>query len=950
MSDLFAAVTAINLLDHIAATTGGTPTHPGNRTTHVNPCPLCGHRDCFTYYMDTNSFKCWSCDTAGDIINLEKIRLGLESNLAAAKSLADQYGIDTDAPAAPIHTTPPKPITPPLGKGGTGGVSLLPDRAALLRNIMADYYHAQLLANPEALKYQTEVRGHTLDTLKRERVGWSPGTWTFSPVLKKHGFTDLDIAAIGLAAPHTDGKPGYYLTLGRGMYVYPHCDASGQVLHFTKKDPTKKSKAQPPKAGAAPDWLCFGQSAIDAPEFWLVEGENDRLTLLDHGVPNVAAIIGNTRVKEIIERVSTTCKGKTIYLAFDPDDAGRKYEAKFAAAIIAAGGTPKSIMESLTTWKGDIDDILRRAENPAGLLAEMTKNAVALLPPEPPAAGGGHPLDSPPPFVKGGQGGIFTFQDFHVLGEMADNSIAFWSMSDKKAKVYQVTIKNLSLDQLIQIGGREVAARVIPKRTEYSTDDQIIFSALKKELIMEASRTQLGKMQFLGQGIHLLNDKNLLLVNGKSGWVWTGTELMHHPYPLIERKFLEFEEGAEWVDVPALAEALRTMDRQKAFATLTQFLDILKQWTFEGKYDRLTTAGFVIAQIVQAAWAWRPHLWLAGGQGSGKSKLLELFKSIFGRYISIYEGKPTSEAGLRQVMTSEMRMTCIDEFENNKDRDKIIDLLRSCGRSGEAVKGSPTGKDPNSYRLRHMVMVCSIEIKLDRAAERSRFLICSTKKELGHATPIPPTSETCERLKINLTALALWGFREAMDLIRNLSVNKDYDTRMMEAIAVPYAMIAVCTDDPAASLRQNLNNYMEDWLKNDAGGIMEDEAALLQDILMAKIRLSVTQEDTVGTDHPRTISVDRTISQVLEMDPLPKEHHDSLQAHGVRVTKENALFVSAEMVRRELLKNTKWRELNILDILRRLPSARYCKLHLGGNGVNGVWIPEQTWKPEEDKE
>lgn len=928
---------AIPLLDHMERCCAVKIEHPNAAKTHVNPCPLCGHNDCCTVYKDTNSFKCFSaaCDKAGDIINFERYRLGLDSNLAAAEALIDQYNINMDNPAASIRrTAPPRPESKPPEKPPLPGID--PARARALRNLMTCYYHDQLMHNADALKYQTAIRGHAPETLISEQIGWSPGTWEMATAAEAAGYTKQDLTAIGLLR---QTEKGFSLVIPAGLYVYPHRNADGHTLHYTLKDPGKKRKWQPVKAAADPEWLTFGQGAMDAEEYWIVEGEDDRLTLLDHGIQNVCAIIGNTKVTAIRDHAAETASGKTIYMAFDPDDAGRAYAQKFTRALTKAGATIKSVMPSLEQWGDDIDALLRKAENPAGLLAEITKNAQILTTAPPKTPVPAHPSEV-----------LDQFKTWNVLGEMANNDIAFWSMDQGKAKTYKIAIKNLTLDQLVQIGGQEINDKTCRTLQEQTDTGRIMFSTLKKIIIIHASRTQLGNMPHLGQGIHYLKSgERLLLVNGTSGWVWDGQQLIEHQYPLIERQFMAFETGTEWLDIEMLAASLATMNQEKAYATLTQFLDILRQWTFESRMDRLTIAGWVIAQILQGVWDWRPHLWLSGTQGSGKSKLLKTLKDIFGKYMEVWEANITSPPGLRQKMQEAQKMTCLDEFEasKNKARDEIIELLRSAGRTGEGAKGSPHGSGGQVYALKHMVMCCSIEVGLTRAAEKSRFLLASTRKQPNHPTPESPSTAACEQLKHDLIAMAIWGFRRAKRLVKRRTVCGE--NRFTESIAVPYSMIAICTDDPQKSLNDNLSEYIAEFERRNSGTVLEDEYAVLQDILLSSVRVTETHEDTGlnGVTSTKLVIVERTVGQILANNPLPPDYIDTLQTCGLKLTRENELFVAHELAARKLLNNTRWRGLSILEILRRLPGAEHKQLTIGGTRAWGILIPQIVWKGNE---
>ncbi len=86
----------------------------GTGTIRVNPCPICGHKDCFTIDASGMLFKCFSaaCDTAGDVIILERILKSHASNLDAAKALIGMFGLNIDLPAVRRSQNNDRPRAP----------------------------------------------------------------------------------------------------------------------------------------------------------------------------------------------------------------------------------------------------------------------------------------------------------------------------------------------------------------------------------------------------------------------------------------------------------------------------------------------------------------------------------------------------------------------------------------------------------------------------------------------------------------------------------------------------------------------------------------------------------------------------------------------------------------------------------------------------------------------
>lgn len=137
--------------------------------------------------------------------------------------------------------------------------------------------------------------------------------------------------------------------------------------------------------------------------------------------------------------------------------------------------------------------------------------------------------------------------------------------------------------------------------------------------------------------------------------------------------------------------------------------------------------GALIVQKLSGALPVRPHVWLTGGSQTGKTTLLErLIFPTFQGY-SLYFLGGTSEAGLRQSLSSDSVPVIFDEFETNgpKSAEMIqacVELMRSAWSESHGViaKGSASGV-AQSYQPRFSAIVSSIRPNLKNDADRSRF-------------------------------------------------------------------------------------------------------------------------------------------------------------------------------------------------------------------------------------
>ena len=367
-------------------------------------------------------------------------------------------------------------------------------------------------------------------------------------------------------------------------------------------------------------------------------------------------------------------------------------------------------------------------------------------------------------------------------------------------------------------------------------------------------------------------------------------------------------------------------------------LDLIGQWGFKGRMDHLIVTGWFLAQMVQTVWEWRPHLWISGKHGSGKSLLTQLFEKMGGALVRRYEGQGSSEAGIRQDMQDAAVMVIIDEFEQSKHRDRILEVGRSASRGGVISKGSSNHKNVK-FRINHMFMFCSIEIGLHRAAENTRFIVVETQKD-HRRNPILPGNDVLENLRVKIFAYAIWASLKARALISQLELMPGIDRRFMESIAVPFAMLAVSHDSPVEKLNALICDYFGDWQKDQADALQEDEDKLLEDIMTANIRLPLTQMDKdTGTE--RTIYGDRTASQLITDSITCPEYHTVLETNGIKIRPEG-LFFHPTKIRRQLLQNTDWAELSIREILLRVPGASKKRDRIAGAQLRGVFIPSES--------
>jgi len=115
-------------------------------------------------------------------------------------------------------------------------------------------------------------------------------------------------------------------------------------------------------------------------------------------------------------------------------------------------------------------------------------------------------------------------------------------------------------------------------------------------------------------------------------------------------------------------------------------------------------------------------------------------------------------------------------------------------------------------------------------------------------------------------------------------------------------------------------------------------------ILSANIRVNATE----GGNGPGERPVASILVPLLEQNRStvrPRRMDDArdlLEAKGIAVVERNGtnrVFLAHDVVRRELLKDTRWSGSRIDEILARIPGAERCQQRCGGLRPHGILLP-----------
>lgn len=176
-----------------------------------------------------------------------------------------------------------------------------------------------------------------------------------------------------------------------------------------------------------------------------------------------------------------------------------------------------------------------------------------------------------------------------------------------------------------------------------------------------------------------------------------------------------------------VAESLH-LGEPDAKADFTQIEKMLSKLHFQTSHAPLLIAGAIVCAMAAGALHWRPHTWITGKSGSGKSAVMKIILLILRNCAEHYVGE-TTEAGIRQDLKHDCRAVVFDEAEPKNPAaiakiNNVLNLLRqaSSDETGKISKGTTSGKGIN-YKIRSSGFMASVNPNLTEEPDKNRFQV-----------------------------------------------------------------------------------------------------------------------------------------------------------------------------------------------------------------------------------
>jgi len=225
-------------------------------------------------------------------------------------------------------------------------------------------------------------------------------------------------------------------------------------------------------------------------------------------------------------------------------------------------------------------------------------------------------------------------------------------------------------------------------------------------------------------------------VRGRGAWLDASRVIFHlGERMLVDNKERKVSDGIKSYYIyqhgkPLLGPSTSPMQDTKA----ESILKLAKQFNWTDPTSAYFLCGWLALAPVCGGLKWRPHIWVTGGKGTGKTTILTSFmKPLLGQIYRSATGG-TTEPGLRAALRSDAIPVLFDEFEQNDAQDKqnmqnVLSMARvASSEGGKIIKGSAGGGEANQYEIRSMFCVSSINVGLVQGADKDRFCLLNLER------------------------------------------------------------------------------------------------------------------------------------------------------------------------------------------------------------------------------
>lgn len=702
--------------------------------------------------------------------------------------------------------------------------------------------------------------------------------------------------------------------------------SGGKQLPVYNRDGYVRSESSMLTAGSKHGLIAPIERLKTAKRIWKVEGEADLMAFLSMvDDPDEVAICNSCGAAEKpLSFIVGLFEGKDAVVVGDADEPGQKGAKLWSQTLVS---TAKSVVNVQLPYpvqptKGkDVRDFLN--ERPTEQLIALAANTAEY---QPVISEDGSAEEVTPDDFPIQQRHLVLLQ-IEVMFEDEDGKIKVYSKHLRKTSTIR-EISRLSKEKIVQICGPPAKMNITTEVQDIN--QEMTIKDAREAIALEASRLRHSHLNECGQGVWMGRDLegestgSIILVGSGSASRYNGdkklTEIL---VPRVDGLVLDMSSRNEWYDFDGLNSLIKqAQDPDWRRGILEKGFEFFGGWRWQHPHGHEIATAMCVASWIQSCWRWRPQMAIIGESNSGKSFFFQAMEKMFhGLVLSV--SKPT-EAGIRQELAINSQVLLIDEFEHDRNREKVLELIRTSSRGTTVARGTPGGKSIR-YGLKHIAWVAAIEAGIEKQADVNRFIqleLLRAKREDAGKLHLP-SAGWLHQLGQEMLAVAIVIATRAVELAGQGKETKigRVDQRLIESYAVPASVMAcsIGNDEAVKPLMERFVSFLDE----DDQEPVTDHESLLQEIMNSQV-----------TWKGETYSV----SQVLSSEALRNDPQISarLEGCGVKMQSDGSVLIHHKMVSRNLNRDLHGR----FDlILQRIPGAKKIRARISGARPYVIEIP-----------
>lgn len=431
------------------------------------------------------------------------------------------------------------------------------------------------------------------------------------------------------------------------------------------------------------------------------------------------------------------------------------------------------------------------------------------------------------------------------------------------------------------------------------------------------------------RGYGVWKEKEKLIINTKNN-LYELNENKIKKTNRIEHQYLYIKSGhaspPDYIDV----------SEEEGYQLITKLMNDLFNWNYQSPASIYILLGFIVNSIFIAANDVRPHIWVVGPRGCGKTTLLSYINSILKNY-AIYSAsaQQTSANGIRQFIAKSAVPILIDEAErsgsetsNSLNISNILSLLRaSYSSEGLAIKGTANQKG-TSFSIKTCAILGSIADPELEPADMTRTAIINLNK-------LSPSDEKLVFFTEEQARKLFWFIVKKYSIIKDSieyakQILLQYGRESREAAtygtfigcAVAITELSVNKEMIESIIKDKLIEFI-----NESSEKTDDSKNVLDTILQCTLSIVTEMNGYV-------MKSEKSIAQILSGNEPSSIENDALQNVGIRLytkgIRKYVAIASKHTKLSELLRNTIYKN-GWSAQLKNIKNAKVLSVRVSGN-------------------